>query len=161
MNNEKFLSASIEEQVAYINEQLQHKTFDQIAEEIGISKSKISSVMADEKYIYIKSIKRYCKYLMDTEETYELNQPINDDTFIFLEENLQHLKKMIENCSNKNVDLDKRIYDRDSTFSNRNIKINDVIYSEFIQLCEQQYSYLKVQDLVSQALVEFVYNHKK
>lgn len=160
MNIDKFFTLSSTQQACYINELLQHHSLDEVASTLNISRSKLSALMKEGNFAFIKSLNQYCKYITDQDETPKNFTTKADEALAFLQDNLEAFKTLIDDTQNTPLNLDPRIYAKDTTLTSKSFKINDTIYTDFTSFCEENYSYLKLQDLFSQALLEFIQNHQ-
>lgn len=145
--------------VMEINRMLEQHSFKEVVEEIDIPTSTFSAEMARGDYVFIKRENRYFKFLRDGSVSDKL--PAQDmvedysEALNFLKDKLHELKRLLATDSPYPIVLDKRIYSTQK-FSNKNIKVNDNIYKEFTAICEHDFPYLKIQDLFSQSLVDFI-----
>ena len=162
MDNKTFNELPDEKKIKTINEMLKNANCKEVAKALGISTSSISKLMTGNQYIHIPGINKYCRYLLDDGDITSIIQGSNkNDVLMFLEEHFETLKQLLV-IPDKAVKmtLDERICRQENRTSNKNIKINDDIYAEFIQLYREKYAYLKVQDVFSQALVEFIIKYQ-
>lgn len=86
-------------------------------------------------------------------------QSINNEDLTYLLEHIDILKKLITTYEENVFILHPRIYSKDNTYSIKSIKVNDQVYNQFTQMWEDRFSYLKLQDLLSQCIIEFVERH--
>lgn len=56
---------------------------------------------------------------------------------------------------NNDFALDKRIF-RSSNPVMKNFRISDEVYKQFVATCEQQFPHLRIQDIISQLILNFV-----
>lgn len=52
--------------------------------------------------------------------------------------------------------IDKRIFDTSSKISTKNFRISDDLYNQFVKVCQQKFPHLKIQDILSQLIFNFV-----
>ncbi|MFR0778038.1 MAG: hypothetical protein ACLSH8_00365 [Zhenhengia sp.] len=161
MNIDNFLNLQPQQQVDCINKLLKEHSLDEAATLLKISKSKLSAMMKEGNFVLIKSLNQYCRYISPEAQVSipPCSSIKSDEALTFIEDNLDSLKALISNTSNT-LNLDSRIYAKDITMSSKSFKINDAIYADFTTFCKENYSYLKLQDLFSQALLEFIQNHQ-
>jgi hypothetical protein len=162
MNTKEFLEMDYDTRVKKVNELLKKYDDDslrKVSEFLGLSYSTFCKEMSKGDYVYIKRANQYFKFLREDSPQ---KQPLDYNKELeFLRNNIEHLAILINGNKNCELRLDSRIYTSDSSLVNKNLKINNAIYIEFINLCEKEFNYLKIQDLISQALVEFTYKYKK
>ena len=111
---------------------------------------------------------------MITSPNFILNEDTNDkpacngenntndyrEELLFLKTNLDILKKLTSSCEEGQfLVLDKQIYDPNARFVNKNIKVNQQVYEQFTKLCDSKFRHLKIQDLIAQALLDFIYKY--
>lgn len=116
--------------------------------------------MKEGNFVFIKSLNQYCKYITDSNKVPKPSTTRDDDILAFLQENLEFFKNLITEAQDATLNLDSRIYAKDAALTSRSFKINETIYKDFTHFCEEHYGYLKLQDLFSQALLEFIQNHQ-
>lgn len=166
MNKEEFLTMDPETRVKKINKMLETTPLNEIAKELDIPYSSFLSEMTKGDYVYIKRDKKYFKFIRDENtqlgsraETFTADY---SEELSFLKNHLGTLKRMVSSQENvQPLILDKRIYDAKTKFVNKNIKVNVSIYQEFTALCENKFRHLKIQDLIAQALLDFINKYSK
>jgi len=156
LDTKEFLEMDHDVRVKKINTMLQEYeeySLKKVSEVVGINYSTFCKEMARGDYVYIKRDNKYYKFIKDTNASFshitnytlELN---------FIRDNLAKLETLMS-YTNASFALDKRVYMSDSLV-NKNIKISENIYNEFIDICQTHYPYLKIQDIVSQCLLNFI-----
>ena len=79
-----------------------------------------------------------------------------------MKENLEDLKELLKLFQlNQLLLLNERIYSSQAKYETKSIKRNSEIYGEFIDFCKKQYRHLNMQDLVAQALLDFMERYKR
>jgi hypothetical protein len=98
---------------------------------------------------------------MDKDTFFSMKPSNRVEEVMFVQKNLNTLKNIVQLYEkNKLMLLDERIYDKDARFVNKSIKMNTVIYKEFSKFCDDPYPHLKMQDLIAQALINFMNSYK-
>lgn len=157
MNKETFLSMPPHKRVVEINKMLENATLKEVADKIGIAYSTFLKEMTVGDYVYIQRENRYFKFIRDGEkaktpthgETYE-------DLLLFLKENFDQLKQLLNSEQRPPLVLDQRIYSKNAVFTNKSIKMNDEIYESFTKFCNENFPQFRLQDLIAQSLLDFV-----
>ena len=116
--------------------------------------------MKEGNFVFIKSLNQYCKYITTQNEIPKNSIQKEKEALALLQDNMGFFKNLITSPQSSPLTLDPHIYAKDTTLASKSFKINDTIYSDFTRFCEENYSYLKLQDLLSQALLEFIENHQ-
>lgn len=86
-------------------------------------------------------------------------QSLSNEDLAYLLEHIDILKKLITTYEENVFILHPQIYAKNNSYSIKSIKVNDHIYHQFTEMWEDRFSYLKLQDLLSQCLIEFVERH--
>lgn len=164
INGDNFFKADPDLRVKEINKMLESKALPDIAKDLDIPYSTFLKEMTRGDYVYIKRENKYFKFIRDTNDKLtDKKEPHIDDykeELLFLKRHLDVLKKLISNYEKGQfLVLDKQIYDSNAKFVNKNIKVNHLIYEQFTKLCENKFPHLKIQDLISQALLDFIYKY--
>lgn len=160
MNTKEFLEMDYHIRAKKVNDMLQKYEGDslkKVSEALCINYSTLCKEMAKGDYVYIKRDNKYYRFIRNSEEgshtttdyTIELN---------FIRNNLAKLETIITS-TNTPFELDKRVYISD-VLVNKNIKISEDIYNEFVVICQTCFPYLKIQDIISQCLLIFINNYK-
>lgn len=156
-----FFTISTDERLEYINSLLgkyEKDNLKNVSEEIKIDYNLLCREMSKDDLVYIKRDRKYYKILKDDTA---LTSPISNynKELQFLRDNFDTLKGLLT-YNLKPFTLDKRVYSSTEKTINKNIKVNQDIYDDFISICSQQFSYLKIQDIISQCLLNFINENK-
>jgi hypothetical protein len=105
----------------------------------------------------------FIKYRDTNDKLIDKKEPYTDDykeELLFLKKHLDVLKKLTSNYEKSSfLALDKQIYAPNARFVNKNIKVNQQVYEQFTKLCDSKFRHLKIQDLIAQALLDFIYKY--
>lgn len=157
MDKEQFITLSPTKRVEEVNRLLKIHSLKEIAAMLGFAYSTFTTEMRNGgEYQYNKKNKQYVKVF--TSE----NSNGDRSTLAFIEENREILQRLVEMYqTNQLLLLDEKVYSNTATFENKSIKMNKDIYSDFSRFCETHYRHLKMQDLIAQALLDFMEKYKK
>ena len=183
MTINEFLKLEIQDQIAYLNERLEEGiTVTEIRNEIGIGEKKLQRLLKDNGYKFNQKSKRYensskVKYKSSeviTVKNENSNHPgvinVDDKLLLKIMAELNDMKQM----NTKVVELYEWYEKQINVIEPEQLIINSrennsttvksyKVYCEtekaFQALCKK-YSHLKVQDLVSKALDEFIEKYK-
>lgn len=160
MNKEEFYAIDPDERVEHINKLLLNRSINDVAEEIGISPSTFSKEMTTGDYVYIKRENQYYKFVRDkhtVKPTVSSNPAIS-----FIEMNLETLRKIVSLYQEQvPLILDERVYNKNAEFINKNFRLNSTIYEELNHFWETDYPSYRLQDIISQAFIEFTQKYAK
>lgn len=160
MNKEDFYSTEPDIRVDTINKMLLNRSVSEVAKEIGIPSSSFSKEMTNGDYVYIKRENQYYKFVRDISD-FQANLE-TDDATAFVNKNMDTLKKIVSLFKGKTpLILDESIYVKNADYSNKNVRMNNLIYSEFTNFCGNNYPTYRLQDLFSQALIDFTKTYNK
>ncbi|GIN59924.1 hypothetical protein J8TS2_42430 [Lederbergia ruris] len=169
MNQEEFMSLSMNEKLRTVNQMLEKEEKDHLknaSEKVGIPYSAFTKIMRDNgNYQYNQTSKRYEKLLSLEEYEQYLQVGTNkveelNETLSFLEEHLDELKKLLVVHQNQLI-LDPVVYDPSCKTASKSFQVNVSIYDQFTELCSIQFPHLRQKDLVSQCLLDFVRKYQK
>ena len=175
MSKEIFLELKIEDQIKYLNKELERgKTVTEIREEMGVGKKKLQKIIKDNKYKYNQKTKRYEsssseRVLEDTSGDIE-SEEVDNKMLVRLIKEMKELKEMntkvvemyewYTNQLNTIEPIELKIESReDSSTTTKSYKIYSNTENKFQEFCKRHKQY-KVQDLISKALDEFVDKYK-
>ncbi|MFJ7371403.1 hypothetical protein ACIQVU_18550 [Lysinibacillus sp. NPDC098008] len=151
MSIEDYLNLEIEEQVRWLNKQRAMKQLKVIAEEMGVGAYVLEKPIKSAGYKYDSNRKRYVLQRQELDE-------IQQDTLQFLEDNLDILKGLILQAG-QSEDEQRLVIDplllANRTYKPISLRIQEDVYKRFSELFQRQYQHYKMQDIVSQALLEF------
>lgn len=159
MNKQELLSMKIEERVKAINEMLLEEgvtKVEDVANKIGVSSSFLGKLLTqDGLYCYSRAYKQYVpRERKDSKVTFEKNEVIK-----YLQENYHAIKRLIDRELKTESDnvlvLSSKVVQFSSEYVVRNTKVTKTVNDEFTKLCEEKFSFLKLQDLLAQAMLEF------
>ncbi|MGX1447697.1 hypothetical protein ACUXOD_001445 [Bacillus sp. 153480037-1] len=158
MNREEFITLSPERRVAEVNHLLKKHTLREIAAILKFAYSTFTTEIRNNgEYQYNKKSKQYVKANMVGH-----NKEVNSETITFIDENKVILKRLIEMYQSNNLLLlDEQVYSKKATFENKSIKMNKDIYKDFSEFADTHYPHLKVQDLIAQAILDFMERYKR
>ena len=154
MNEIKFRKLSSEEQVRWVNQRLQDtgNKVEEVAKEIGISSSSLSSLMKEGGCRFSRAMKQYVSI-----EEVQQNKKANQQDFLnYLLDNADVIQKIIEESSSKQLIFDASIYQTDDTFMSKTVKIKTNTYNEFQTLLKDKFPHFRYQDMLTQAIIDFI-----
>lgn len=179
MDRNTFLSLNIDNQINYINNELKKglKVID-IRENLNVGEKELQRLVKSGEYKYNAKTKNYIK-VTEIVNGYNDNQNVvsykNSDIVV---PNVEYEKliKAIKDIQSMNDKLDEvyswyelqnnvvekvelRIDSNNNDTVTRSFKIYEDIYKEFIELCDKHNTFKK-QDILSQAIKEFVNKYK-
>ncbi|SFQ61908.1 hypothetical protein SAMN05421670_3008 [Psychrobacillus psychrotolerans] len=159
MKQQEFLKMEEEERVSFINQLLVDTNASKLADiskEVGMSPSSFSKKMSEGAYMYSRSMKQYVPKGKSN------NSVSTEEVINFIKENFQDLKGLIER--GKNIEEDVLVLSPEVIVKGdnivKNIRIPKYVNDQFAKLCEDKFSYLKLQDIQAQALWDFVKRFK-
>lgn len=159
MKQQEFLKMNEEERVSFINQMLVETNASKLADismRVGMTPSTFSKKMSEGDYRYSRSMKQYIRkdrndISMSTEEVIS-----------FFKENFQSLKEVIERGKTNEEEvfvLSPEVIEK-GDYTVKNIRIPKFVNEQFSKLCEDKFSYLRLQDIQAQALWDFVKRFK-
>jgi len=155
MDKETFISLTPAKRVQEVNKLLKNHSLTEISDLLGIPSSTFSKLMREGDYLYHQGDKQYYPFVRSEEERVKKNYSEIDEGLTFIKSHIETLKKMVLHYEESGtLILDKRIYNKDSEFVNKSIRMNSAIYDDFNKFCEEYYPHLKTQDVVAQALID-------
>ncbi len=157
VNRFEYRKLPVEEQVNWINEELRKQELKNIAAELGMSISTLTNGIRAAGFKFDRTAKQY---VIDT-----LNK-IDEDKQImaYLHEHFAELQMLVEmQCFkvNQDVKLDKRIGSIGAKYVAKSVKVQDNIYEEFEELYKTKFHQWKMQDVMTQMMLDFVEKYKK
>ncbi|GAB6473687.1 hypothetical protein FT641_01945 [Bacillus paranthracis] len=160
---EEFFALDVEDRVRLVNKMLEEEDKDalkNVAKRLNVNYSTFTKTMQQGNYIYVKRRNQYFKFI-DTEETKgEVNSIKFEEELQFLREHMDKLKTVLH-ISESVLILDEEVYAKDIPMVVKSVKVNEKIYSRFVELCEERFNHLKMKDLISQALLDFYMKYNK
>jgi IS30 family transposase len=158
LNREEFITLSPERRVEEVNHLLKKHTLREIAATLNFAYSTFTTEIRNNgEYQYNKKSKQYVKANVVGDK-----KEVNSETITFIDENKVILQRLIEMYQSNNLLLlDERVYSKNAKFENKSIKMNKDIYKEFSLFCDTHYNHLKLQDLISQAILDFTERYKR
>jgi hypothetical protein len=157
MNKDNFTTISSKQRVQIVNDLLQKEGNDLqlVADTLGIKYSTFTKLMQEDDYVYIKRLAKYCKFVQDDNLIIE-NPSSESDEIAYIKQNFSIIVSLVERMKdNDDFTLDKRIF-RSSNPVMKNFRISDEVYKQFVATCEQQFPHLRIQDIISQLILNFV-----
>src|SRR5690606_3012072 len=139
---------------------LLNRSLNEVAKEIGIPSSSFSKEMTNGDYVYIKRENQYYKFVRDLKD---LQSSVTDnDTMLYLNQNIETIKKVISLFQHHTpLILDEKIYSKQLSYTTKSLKMNDNVYSEFTDFFKSNYPTYRLQDLIAQALLDFIQKYGK
>lgn len=160
LNKDEFYSMEPDVRVNHINKMLLNRSLNEVAKEIGIPSSSFSKEMTNGDYVYIKRENQYYKFVRDLKDVQ--SSITNNDTTLYLNQNIKTIKEIVSLFQHHTpLILDEKIYSKQSTYTTKSLKMNSLVYSEFVEFCENNYPLYRLQDLVAQALLDFIQRYRK
>lgn len=162
MDKDSFFTMTPERRVQEVNRLLQKYELKEIAALIGIPYSTFTKEMRKGDYFYHQSDRKYYRFIRDEDEKSIKGKYGDSEVLSFIQENFDTLKSLIQNYQSSSfLLLDERVYRSNANFVNKSIKMNSEIYEEFSKFCEDNYPQYRLQDLIAQALIDFINKYKK
>lgn len=178
MDRKTFDQLEIIEQINHINEHLnQNNSLTKIAKDIGIGRSTVSERFKKEGYIFDKKDNNYIystkviikekSIPVKQKEHHENNNVVSaDNNYFYLIKVIEDMKGQLnevygwyENQRNVIDPIELKMNKFDGEPINRTFKIYPEVQEEFKDFCTKHKEY-KVQDVISQALYEFMQRYK-
>lgn len=157
LNEVNFRNLKDTERVAYVNQCLEANIkLKDIALKIGIPYSSMTTLLNKDGYTYSRKQKQYVP------SKAEVIDSIKDDTTLldFLAENEEVLRRIIGYYSSSTLIINPIVFDGDANFVLKNFKINENLLKEFQDLMKNQYPQYRLQDALSQALLDFLEKYR-
>lgn len=156
MKGFEYRKLSVEDQVNWLNEELQKQELKKIAAELGMSTSTLTNGIRAAGYKFDRAAKQYVIATLNS---------INEDKQLmaYLHEHFAELQMLVEMQRfevNQDVKLDKRIGSMNAKYVAKSIKVQDNIYEEFEELYKTKFHQWKMQDVMTQMMLEFVEKYK-
>lgn len=158
MNEMEFRSLVKDERVKYVNDCLKtNNKLKEIALNIGIPYSSMTSLLNKEGYHYSRQQKQYIPV-----ECYEDNEGEckDSDVLSYIIENEAIIRRIIEFHKSASLIISPNVYEKEAKFITKNFKINETILNEFQSLMSEKYPQYRLQDAISQAILDFIYRYK-
>lgn len=162
MNTQQFMDLSALEKVEIVNRMLKEDKNDLkiVASKLGLSESNLSKIIratssfqynkTSKQYERIMPIEEYKKYLQTSS-----NEEKTEETLQFIADHLEEIKELLHVHSNQLI-LEPEIYDPKSKTVTKSVQINHEIYQQFSRIHASQFSHLKIRDLFSKSLYDFI-----
>lgn len=168
MNKNIFNTLTITEQVDYINAQIPFKTLTKACSELGIARSTLSTRFTRNGYKLDTTQNKYVLITQYNNNVIELKhiEVINNEDEKKIKELIEILpdiKNIIkwfeeENVNNKNNNFMIEIDKFSGDIKNRTFILYESVLIKYNDFCNRHKEFKK-QDLMSQALTEFIENH--
>lgn len=158
INEVKFRNLSSTEQLHLVNQRLQDTgcKVEELAKEIGVSSSSISSLMKKSGCRYSRAKKQY----IPIEETKLTTKGESQEFMDYLLANADVIKKVIDESSSRQIIFDSSIFQTDSPFTSKTVKIKNSTLEEFQQLLKEKFPQFRTQDVLTQAIIDFIKKYK-
>lgn len=148
---EDYLNLEVGEQVRWLNKQRAMKQLKVIAEEMGVAAYVLEKPIKSAGFKYDSNRRRYVLQEQERDGT-------RQDALQFLEENLEVLKDLILQTAQSKEEcrfvIDPLLL-ANRTYRPISLRIQEDVYQRFSELFQRQFQHYKMQDIVSQALLEF------
>jgi len=162
MNTQQFMDLSAIEKVEVVNKMLKENNSDLkiVASKLDLSESNLSkTIRANSSFQYNKTSKQY-ERIMPIEEYKKYlqtssNEDKSDETLQYLSDHLEEIKGLLH-VHSKQLILEPEIYDPKSKTVTKSVQVNSEIYQKFSELHSSRFSHLKIRDLISKALYDFI-----
>lgn len=157
MSIEEFLNLEIQEQVKWLNKQRATKQLKVIEAELGAKAYVIEKPIKHAGYKYDSNLKRY---VLQVDEQASLT----DESIEFINTNLATLKGLIINMEPTSEEIILKIDQRilgNRQYKSKGLKIQEDVYKRFSEMYYRQFQQYKMQDILSQALLEFCERYEK
>lgn len=157
VNGLEYRKLPVEEQVNWLNEELQKQELKKVAAELGMSTSTLTNGIRAAGFKFDRAAKQYVIATLNS---------INEDKqlMVYLHEHFAELQMLVEmQCFevNQDVKLDKRIGSIGAKYVAKSVKVQDNIYEEFEELYKTKFHQWKMQDVMTQMMLEFIEKYKK
>ena len=184
ITKEMFLEMEIQDQIEYLNEKLQTgMTVTEIRSELGIGEKKLQKLLKENGYKFNQKTKRYessSKVNYKSSGAVSIKTKASKTTDLMNIDNKLLLKIInelndVKRMNTKVVEMyewyEKQINviepqqliiktREDNSTTVKSYKVYCETEKEFQALCKKKYSHLKIQDIVSKALDEFIEKYK-
>lgn len=154
---EEFLNLGIEDQLRWLNKQRATKQLKVIEEELGAKAYVIEKPIKHAGYKYDNNLKRYVLHN-------QLSGSAQNEALEFLNANLNKLKdlmlQMEQSSEGSPLIIDQRILNN-RQYKSTGLRIQEDVFKRFTDMYYQQFGYYKMQDVLSQALLEFCERYEK
>jgi len=154
---EEFLNLGIEDQLRWLNKQRATKQLKVIEEELGAKAYVIEKPIKHAGYKYDNNLKRYVLHN-------QLSGSAQNEALEFLNANLNKLKdlmlQMEQSSEGSPLIIDQRILNN-RQYKSTGLRIQEDVCKRFTDMYYQQFGYYKMQDVLSQALLEFCERYEK
>ena len=179
MDRNTFLNMDIDSKINYINNELNKglKVID-IRESLNVGEKELQKIIKSGGYKYNSKIKNYIK-ITEVVNGYNNNQSVvsyKSSDIVVSNAEYEKLIKTIDDIQSMNDKLNEvynwyelqnkvlekielRIDPNNNDTVTRSFKVYEDVYKDFLELSKKQSTY-KVQDLISQAIKEFVNKYK-
>lgn len=162
MNKSSFTKLTPKQRVEYVNQLLLKEETGELtlaAEHLGFKSSTFGKLMREGDYFYLKAENRYYKFLRD-ENMIHQEQTNMVDEIAFIKEHFSTIEKLVSGHFNEEQKpefrLDRRVIRPKGNMVAKNIRLPEEIYEEFLLVCNDVLPYLRLQDIISQLLVQFI-----
>lgn len=169
MTSKEFMNLPMHKKLEVTNELLKKQTKDHlknVSEELGIPYNAFTREMRQNgEFHYNQSSKRYEKLMsLEEYEKYLKLQPSanhdSNETLEFIEAHLEELKSLLD-IKEKELILDRKVYDPTSEYANKSLQLNIDVYKEFSEFINAEFPHFRQRDLLSQSLLDFIKNYQK
>ncbi len=154
---EEYLDLDIEDQLKFLNKQRATKLMKVIAEELGAKPYVIEKPIKSAGYKYDHDKKKYV--LQEVNQSQQEN-----DVMQYFEQHFDTLKSLVqqvEESSYSNTMIIDRVILKNRVYKSKGLKVQEDVYTRFVELYKQQYQQYKLQDIISQAILEFCQRYEK
>ncbi|WP_102694001.1 hypothetical protein [Rummeliibacillus pycnus] len=157
MNEVEFRSLVAEERVKYVNDYLmKNMKLKEVAINLGIAYSSMTSLLNKDGYRYSRQQKQY----VPLEGNDNKGEHKEEDVLLYIKENEATLRRIIEFYNSASLIISPKVYDNGAKFVTKNFKINTAILNEFQTLMSEKYPQYRLQDAISQAILDFIGRYK-
>lgn len=135
-----------------------------VAEAVNMKYSAFCKEMRRGGFAYSQGKRQYEKTLsLDEDKDVQTSVPSrsgNDEAMQFIAEHLNEIKELL-NIHDAQLVLDPKVYDPKSKSVTKSLIVNKEIYEEFSNLCMTRFPHLRLKDIVSNCLYNFIKQHEK
>lgn len=154
---EEYLSLDIDDQLKWLNKQRATKKLKIIEAELGAKAYVIEKPIKHAGYKYDNNLKRYVLQQVN-------RVPQDSDALEYIEQHFATIKSLVQQLDgseySKVMMIDKLILNN-RVYKSKGLKVQEDVYMRFVELYKQQYQQYKLQDIISQALLEFCQRYKE
>ncbi|MCM3317324.1 hypothetical protein M3603_11775 [Rummeliibacillus stabekisii] len=157
MNEIDFRGLVAEERVEYVNDCLKkNMILKEVALKIGIAYSSMTTLLNKDGYHYSRQHKQYIPVSFENKG----GEHKDNDVITYIINNEAIIRRIIEFHKMASLIISPKVYDNSVNFVTKNFKINETILYDFQTLMSEKYPQYRLQDAISQAILDFIERYK-